>query len=1049
MSRFRTFIEEVRSRTDIAEIIGADVELRESGSTLKGLSPFHNETRPSFIVWPRTQTWHDFSNGGGRGGDVFSYIQEREGCSFKEAAHALAARVGVRAPDDSSDLAQELARWEDRREVERILSLAAAYYHHVLPSKIRETWYRTQYGFRDETIDELLLGWADGHLYDHLTTRENVTREQALKTGLFVQLGDGRVEDFFQSRLVFPYWKRGRVVYFIARSTEFTGDEAWEQPKYKKLPVRSSKHPYISSTLHNDYFYNEDAAREASEVLVTEGVTDCISAMQAGIPCISPVTTRFRKQDLPKLLALVQPGARVVICNDSEASGAGEAGALETAGALTSAGRHVHLITLPRAAGIDKVDLNDFLKAHKAEALQELMAQAPSYPRFLLDRIPVETPMEDLERALAPVLKATAASGPLVQDGLLQAIAQRHKVKLRTLQALLRQHAPAKQPSTPEARDEPEESESVSSPDGMPLDPLRGEIYEEPYYYYVQYEDTIQRISSFTLEPTECIQCDDGYYIKANVRTIRGHRFNDVVFPPTAWRTRYDFLDALPAPHLQWTGSNDNVQGLLQRLTSCDIPVRKGLSTLGYVEMPDGPRWLAPGVVIAQDGFRETDSVVYHAGKKPARLARSVRYLRSSPDELRAIAHEVLPLLLELNEPKVLLPILAWFFAVPFRPRIKEKVGKFPILFVWGTQGSGKTSIIKDIFWPLAGIARHTNPFSATQTDFAMIRCLETTTSVPVFIDEYKPGDMPKQKVDQLLRLLRRVAGGETEERGRPDQSIVEYELNAPVCVAGESWPEDDKALKERALPVTPSKNTVAVARYRTAFARLRCMELNRLAAPYIQFALGRDTARELDDASAVAKQICAEVPHSDALPTRDRDNLDVMIFGLTMFEAFAESLGVPLPELDVVAAVKQFVQTSLDAGSASKDAFDRFMEDLTAYALMGALEENRHYAMVNGLLCIHLSTCYQVYLTERRRAGLEDKTNGLPALKSILREKEAQDSYVVQIDKRVYLGQHFVRAVALDLTKAPEALTINEFPVTSQRTWGGARQDDGASQDA
>src|SRR5690606_32262822 len=139
-----------------------------------------------------------------------------------------------------------------------------------------------------------------------------------------------------------------------------------------------------------------------------------------------------------------------------------------------------------------------------------------------LDRIPVETPMEYLERELAPVLKATAASGPLVQDGLLHAIAQRHKVKLRTLQALLRQHAPAKQPSTPEARDDPEESTNAAPEDRSALDPLRGEIHEEPDYYYVKYEDTIQRISSFTLEPTECIHCDDGYYIKANVRTIRG-----------------------------------------------------------------------------------------------------------------------------------------------------------------------------------------------------------------------------------------------------------------------------------------------------------------------------------------------------------------------------------------------------------------------------------------------------------------------------------------------------------------------------------------------
>jgi DNA primase len=813
--------------------------------------------------------------------------------------------------------------------------------------------------------------------------------------------------------------------------------------------VRSSKHPYISSTLRNDYFYNEDAARETSEVLVTEGVTDCISAMQAGIPCISPVTTRFRKQDLPKLLALVQPGARVVICNDSEASGAGEAGALETADALTSAGRHVHLITLPRAAGIDKVDLNDYLKAHTGDEFRELMAQAPSYPHYLLDSIPSDTRKADLEHRLVPVLKAAAICGPLVQEDLLDEITRRFGTKRRPLQVLLRQHTPAAPPSPPQPRDESEERPGASRQDPeLPLEPLRGEIHEEIDFYYIRYQETTERISSFTLEPTECIQGDDGEYIKADLLTIRGERFHGVVFPPSAWRTRRDFLGALPSPRLQWTGNDNNVQGLLQRLTNRNVPVRKGLSTLGYVELPDGPRWLAPGIVITPDGVRETDSVVYHAGQKPARLARSVRYVRSSHDEIRSIAQEVLPLLLELNEPNVLLPILAWFFAVPFRPRIKEKFGKFPILFVWGTQGSGKTSIIKDIFWPLAGVARHTNSFSATQTGFAMIRCLETTTSVPVFIDEYKPGDMPKHNVDRLLRLLRCVAGGETEERGRPDQSIVEYELNAPVCVAGESWPEDDKALKERSLPVTPSKNTVGVSRYRAAFNRLRSMDLNRLAVPYIQFALGRDTARELDDASAAARQLCAEVPHSDALPTRDRDNLDVMIFGLTMFEAFAGSLGVPLPELDVVAAVKQFVQNSLDAGSASKDAFDRFMEDLTAYALMGALEEGRHYAMVNGLLCIHLSTCYQVYLTERRRAGLEDKTNGLPALKRILREKQTHDGYVVEIDKRVYLGQHLVRAVALDLTKAPEALTINEFPITSQRQWGGSRQGDGARQD-
>jgi DNA primase catalytic core len=444
MSRFRTFIEEVRSRTDIAEIIGADVELRESGSTLKGLSPFHEETRPSFIVWPRTQTWHDFSNGGGRGGDVFSYIQEREGCSFTEAVYAVAARVGVRAPDDSSDLAQELGRWEERREVERILSLAAAYYHHVLPSKIRENWYRKRYGFRDETIDDLLLGWANGHLYDYLTTCENISREAALKTGLFVQLGDGRIEDFFQSRLVFPYWRGGRVVYFIARSTEYTGDEEWEKAKYKKLLTHSERHNYVSPTVRNDFFYNEDAARGADELLITEGVTDCISAMQACVPCISPVTTRFRKQDVPRLLELTRRTKRVIICNDSEASGAGEAGARETAAALWAEGREVCLASIPRPEGTEKIDVNELVASQGPDALREVLAQAKPYPDYLLESIPQDAPKGDLDRLLEPVLESLTSCSSIRADTVLDAVTAKFGVRRRALTRRMKELASKK-----------------------------------------------------------------------------------------------------------------------------------------------------------------------------------------------------------------------------------------------------------------------------------------------------------------------------------------------------------------------------------------------------------------------------------------------------------------------------------------------------------------------------------------------------------------------------------------------------------------------------
>jgi hypothetical protein len=91
-----------------------------------------------------------------------------------------------------------------------VLTQAAGYYHHALPARIRQKWYREHYGFTETTVDELQLGWADGHLWDYLTGKVGVAEELALQTGLFVRTRTG-VEDFFRDRLVFPYWLGGRI----------------------------------------------------------------------------------------------------------------------------------------------------------------------------------------------------------------------------------------------------------------------------------------------------------------------------------------------------------------------------------------------------------------------------------------------------------------------------------------------------------------------------------------------------------------------------------------------------------------------------------------------------------------------------------------------------------------------------------------------------------------------------------------------------------------------------------------------------------------------
>src|SRR5438046_10114402 len=84
---------DVKSRLQVADIVGETVQLRKAGTTFKGLCPFHGEKTPSFVVTPARESWKCF--GCGLGGDIFSFVMQRDGVSFPEALKTLAAKAGV------------------------------------------------------------------------------------------------------------------------------------------------------------------------------------------------------------------------------------------------------------------------------------------------------------------------------------------------------------------------------------------------------------------------------------------------------------------------------------------------------------------------------------------------------------------------------------------------------------------------------------------------------------------------------------------------------------------------------------------------------------------------------------------------------------------------------------------------------------------------------------------------------------------------------------------------------------------------------------------
>ncbi|MBK8009829.1 MAG: toprim domain-containing protein [Deltaproteobacteria bacterium] len=1021
---FRQLVDQVRERTDLAALVGESLQLAPAGSVLKGRSPWARDSNPSLVVWPHTRTWRDFSAGGSLGGDCFDWVERRDGVPFMEALRALAERSGVEVPGASDPkLAAELDRISERRRVEAMLTAAAAYYHGVLPSKIRDEWYSKRYGFTDQTVDELLLGWADGHLYQHLTELLGATEDEALATGLFVRLKGGRIEDFFRDRLVFPYWRHGRVVYFIARATEHTGEEPWEQAKYKKLLTHSDRHPYVSVHVANETFYNEDAVRGADELLITEGVTDCLSALQAGVPCISPVTVRFRKQDHKKLVAITAQCSRVIICNDAEDSGAGEAGALETAQALHAAGRDVRIAVIPRPEGKDKIDVNEVVAKEGADALRTILRRAKRLPEFLIERIPADISKADLGEQLKPALELVRGTEPLVREAFADLIRDRFKLKAATVKALLR--------STTSPRP------SAEPPSDSP-DPRKGEVFEDTDHYYVldRRGDPVV-ISSFQIEPVRRITTEVGDIIDADVSSDRGRVYRAVRFPRDSWHGKRNLLRVLGSVDLQWTGSDENVQGVLRLVASRQVPSLKGTTNLGYLETKKGPRWVTPDGILGPEGESIEEEIVYVPSG--ASLHGRTHYKPpKDPAVETAAAAVVLPNLLKMNTPEVVLPVLGWFFAAPLKQRVQQVLGHFPILVVWGTQGSGKSTMVMEVLWPLLGV-ESSEPFSATETEFALLKLLSATNSVPVFIDEYKPFDMPRHRRNTLHRYMRRLYTGEVEERGRADQTLMSYRLSAPLCLAGETRPIEP-ALVERILTANPDKNALQKdPAYEQAYRRVKQVSPTLLSASIIRFLLARDTDADL----VVARQLTDRMLRDREVPFRVRDNLTVMALGLYCFEEYAAGLGIELPELNLDVAVDKLLEDLLESGGISvKTGLDYFLEELSVMAVAGTLQHGRHYVYDDGRLALHFGACHAAYCEHARRTGFEGEVPDRKAMRRQLQECHRRSGYVLELDARVCFNgrDDRRRAVLIDIDAAKKTLEVDDFPVPDPDVGTGYR---------
>jgi len=290
---------EVKSRLNVVDVVGETVALKKAGATFKGLCPFHGEKTPSFVVTPARESWHCF--GCGLGGDIFSFVMQRDGVPFPEALRQLAARAGVEL--------DERTRRDDARKarMREVMEAAIAFYHAVLTASKagqRALDYLRGRGFTDETIASYQLGWAPGGwdtMSRALIERRRIRPEELAEVGLTSPRQNGRgAYDKFRERVIFPIRDQngsptglgGRILPDEAatgigdehRLAEVRGGAPRRQrpeggPKYLNSPATplfdKSRSLYLIDRA-------KGSIRRSGQAVIVEGYTDALMAHQAG-----------------------------------------------------------------------------------------------------------------------------------------------------------------------------------------------------------------------------------------------------------------------------------------------------------------------------------------------------------------------------------------------------------------------------------------------------------------------------------------------------------------------------------------------------------------------------------------------------------------------------------------------------------------------------------------------------------------------------------------------------------------------------------------------
>ena len=360
MSRIpESIIEQIFSTAQIEEVIGEFVQLKKSGSNLKGLSPFNNEKSPSFMVSPAKQIFKDFSSG--KGGNVVTFLMELEQMSYPEALRWIAKKYNIEIPEERPQTPEEIAAGNLKEGVYLISDVAAKWYvqqlHETEQGKAIGLSYFKERGFTDETIKKFHLGYSpeQSSAFADYALASSYSEQSLESSGISMRNERGWY-DRFRGRVMFPIHSiSGRVLGFGGRILQSNAKAA----KYLNSPENPIYHK--SKVLYGLFQAKQEIVKR-DEALLVEGYTDVLSFYQNGVQNVVSSSGTALTEGQIAMLKRYTPNITLLYDGDA----AGIRASFRGLDMMLEQGVNVRVVPFP-----DGEDPDSFAQAHSTEELEK------------------------------------------------------------------------------------------------------------------------------------------------------------------------------------------------------------------------------------------------------------------------------------------------------------------------------------------------------------------------------------------------------------------------------------------------------------------------------------------------------------------------------------------------------------------------------------------------------------------------------------------------------------------------------------------------------